>query len=129
MNAAGFDALLERCKARDLLITAPRRAVLMALAGAAGPLDAVACLQLAQRHYPATGLGTVYRFLRELEKLGILHASVPVHGRRQWQAHVPPSIDDTATETVRLLAQIAACLGYRLVPDGAAVDRADGQAY
>lgn len=82
-----------RCKAGGLRLTAPRQAILAALLEQDGAGDAVALLTAAQRHYPATRVGTVYRFLRELEQLRLAQALAQPHGRTHWRLHPLPDAD------------------------------------
>jgi Fe2+ or Zn2+ uptake regulation protein len=134
-----------RCRAAGLRLTAPRRALLDALRRADATVDAVALLQAAQRQHAELRLGTVYRFLRELERLGLAHAEAQPHGRMRWRLAEAGTADDGAVlrrmhdflhelealglaapatdvpppapdPTLRLLQQVAACLGYRLAP-------------
>ena len=75
-----------RCKSLGLLMTAPRRAILAALLSQPGmPRDAVTLLQAARAHHPATSIGTIYRLLRELEQLGLVHVQAQPHGRCRWR--------------------------------------------
>lgn len=89
-----------RCKAQGLVVTAPRRAILAALLAQAGGEDAVALLQAARAHHADTSMGTVYRFLRELEQRGLVHAQSRPHGRIRWSlaaaASGAPKTDDHA---------------------------------
>ena len=100
---AGMDAWEARCKASGLAVTAPRRAVLRALLERDG-VDAVELLQHARAHHAGTSVGTVYRFMRELERLGLVRAEAQPHGRLRWHAHAPPS--PPADELRPLLAQL-----------------------
>jgi|GEM_PF-2245338 len=75
----------QRCKAQGLALTASRNAILLALLAQADAQDAVPLLQAAQAHHPATSIGTVYRFLRELEQRGLVDAYVQAHARTRWQ--------------------------------------------
>lgn len=91
-----------RCKALGLLITAPRRAILIAMLQLGTAHDAVVLLQAAREHHAATSLGTVYRLLRELEQLGLVRIQAPAHGRRRWLLHdSPETTPEQATGNVR----------------------------
>jgi Fe2+ or Zn2+ uptake regulation protein len=84
------DALVrwqQRCKAQGLALTASRTAILRALLAQSHAQDAVPLLQAAQAHHAATSIGTVYRFLRELEQRGFVDAYAQAHGRTRWQLH------------------------------------------
>lgn len=85
-----------RCKAGGLRLTAPRQAILAALLEQNDAGDAVVLLTAAQRHYPPTRIGTVYRFLRELEQLRLAQALAQPHGRTHWQLRPPPDADAPA---------------------------------
>ena len=69
------------CREHGLLLTVPRRAIIRAMLQQDQPIDAVALQRIARQHHAATSLGTVYRFLRELRALNLLHAQVPARGR------------------------------------------------
>jgi Fe2+ or Zn2+ uptake regulation protein len=75
----------QRCKAQGLALTASRNAILHALLAQAQAQDAVPLLQAAQVHHAATSIGTVYRFLRELEQRGLVDTYAQAHGRMRWQ--------------------------------------------
>jgi Fe2+ or Zn2+ uptake regulation protein len=75
----------QRCQAQGLALTVPRKAILRALLAQSEPRDAVPLLQAAQLHYAGTSIGTVYRFLRELEQRGLIDAHAQPHGRTRWQ--------------------------------------------
>jgi Fe2+ or Zn2+ uptake regulation protein len=74
-------------------MTAPRRAILAALVESDRPDDAVALLQAACRHHPPTRIGTVYRFLRELERAGLVRAEARPPRRTRWQLAEPAAPD------------------------------------
>jgi Fe2+ or Zn2+ uptake regulation protein len=80
-----LSAWQQRCQAQGLALTAPRNAILSALLEQTEARDAVPLLQAAQTHYPGTSIGTVYRFLRELEQRGLIDAHAQPHGRTRWQ--------------------------------------------
>lgn len=67
------------------MLTAARTAILRALLAQTEARDAVPLLQAAQRHHAATSIGTVYRFLRELEQRGLVNAYAQAHARMRWQ--------------------------------------------
>jgi Fe2+ or Zn2+ uptake regulation protein len=78
-------ALQQRCKAQGLVLTPSRLAILSALLEQSEAHDAVPLLQAAQAHHAQTRIGTVYRFLRELEQRGMVDAHAPAHGRTRWR--------------------------------------------
>lgn len=84
-----------RCKTHGLLVTVPRKAILTALLEQEGSFDAVALLQYARMHYPGVSMGTVYRFMRELEKLGLAQARAQAHGRIRWRLSEPLELSGT----------------------------------
>lgn len=96
-----------RCKASGLSITTPRRAVLRTLLEQDG-MDAVALLQRARTHHAGTSVGTVYRFMRELERLGLAHAKAQAHGRMRWYLGVAPApaASSSLPDIGRLVAQL-----------------------
>jgi Fe2+ or Zn2+ uptake regulation protein len=100
---AGMDAWQARCKALGLAVTAPRRAVLRALLERGGT-DAVELLQRARAHHAGISFGTVYRFMRELERVGLVRAEAQPHGRLRWHADASPA--SPADELRPLLAQL-----------------------
>lgn len=75
----------QRCQAQGLALTASRKAILCALLEQTEARDAVPLLQAAQMHHSATSIGTVYRFLRELEQRGLIDAHVQAHSRTRWR--------------------------------------------
>lgn len=99
-----MDAWQVRCKAQGLSLTAPRRAVLRALLEHDGA-DAVALLRRARLHHAGTSIGTVYRFMRELERAGLARAEAQAHGRMRWHSAAAQS-PDLAKELGPLLAQL-----------------------
>jgi Fe2+ or Zn2+ uptake regulation protein len=80
-----LSAWQQRCKAQGLVLTASRNAILLALLEQSDARDAVPLLQAAQRHHVATSIGTVYRFLRELEQRGLVDAITQSRKRTRWQ--------------------------------------------
>jgi Fe2+ or Zn2+ uptake regulation protein len=112
-----LDQWERRCKAAGLQMTAPRRAVLAALVGQAHAMDAVALLVQAREHYPRASIGTVYRFMRELEQHALVHPQSQAHGRIHWRlADAAQAITPTAdNDALTVLRQIAERLGYRLI--------------
>jgi Fe2+ or Zn2+ uptake regulation protein len=75
----------QRCQAQGLALTASRKAILRALLEQNEARDAVPLLQAAQAHHSATSIGTVYRFLRELEQRGLIDAYLQPHSRTRWR--------------------------------------------
>ncbi|RAO77835.1 Fur family transcriptional regulator [Dyella jiangningensis] len=98
--------------------TPPRLAIWQVLHEANDEPDAVDVLRRAQSLEPRTSLGTVYRFLRELELLGLATSQPVSHERSRWR------LADTAAgrgsprqqAAVAAIAQLAAAFGYTLVP-------------
>jgi hypothetical protein len=79
---AGWEA---RCRSLGLRVTAPRRGILTAMLRLDQSIDAVTLLQAAREHHAGTRIGTIYRFLRELEQLGLVHAETQPHSRCRWR--------------------------------------------
>ncbi|RUL63282.1 hypothetical protein EKH79_12870 [Dyella dinghuensis] len=105
-------ALQQRCKAQGLVLTSSRNAILIALLEQHEARDAVPLLQAAQAHHPQTSIGTVYRFLRELEQRGLVDAHVQPHGRTRWHLRDMALADATpsANDLRSMLAQVRAFL-------------------
>jgi hypothetical protein len=82
-----------RFQSLGLLMTAPRRAILVAMSASNAPRDAVTLLLAARVHHAATSLGTVYRLLRELEHCGLAVAHAHPHKRLQWRLAEPLQVD------------------------------------
>jgi predicted ArsR family transcriptional regulator len=74
-----------RCKAQGLSVTASRRAILAAMLQSGAACDAVTLLLAAQEHRASTSIGTVYRFLRELEQRGLVDVQAAPHARCHWR--------------------------------------------
>lgn len=116
-HAAAADAHAVLAQAR-LRATPPRLAIWQVLHEASDEPDAVDVLRRAQSLEPRASLGTVYRFLRELEQHGLASSRAVAHGRSRWRlgkgaAPGEPSRDAAAVAAV---ARLAAAFGYRLVP-------------
>lgn len=96
-------------------VTPPRVAIWRALHASGDEPDAVALLRRAQQWQPDTSLGTVYRFLRELERHGLVSSRTVAHERARWRvgAAEPMARRDQAIAAV---ARLALAFGYRLVP-------------
>lgn len=90
-----------RCIAHGLVMTAPRRAILAALIESDHPDDAVALLQAACRHHPSTRIGTVYRFLRELQRAGLVRAEARPPRRTRWQLGAPSALAPASVPELR----------------------------
>jgi len=101
-----------------LRATPPRLAIWQALHEANQELDAVDVLRRAQIIEPRTSLGTVYRFLRELEQHGLASPRAVAHERSRWR--LGPSDESSAqpAQAMAVVARLAAAFGYRLVPLG-----------
>jgi len=97
----------QRCKAQGLALTTSRNAILHALLEQAEARDAVPLLQAAQARHPGTSIGTVYRFLRELEQRGMVDAYMQPHGRTRWQLRETSlsSVAHAANDIRRMVAQ------------------------
>ena len=102
-----FRVWQQRCQAHGLALTLPRKAILSALLEQAEARDAVALLQAAQAHYAGTSIGTVYRFLRELEQRGLVDAYALPHSRSRWQLQVtaPLTVTHAANDIRRMVTQ------------------------
>jgi Fe2+ or Zn2+ uptake regulation protein len=100
--------LQQRCKTQGLVLTPPRNAILSALLDQSACRDAVSLLQAAQVYYSATSIGTVYRFLRELDQRGLIDAFAQPHGRTRWQLRQPalPQTGASATDMHQMVAQV-----------------------
>ncbi len=98
-----MDAWQARCEAQGLALTAPRLAVLHGLLESDGA-DAIELLQRARLRHAGTSIGTVYRYMRELERAGLVRAEAQPHGRLRWHADAPPK--PLADELRPLLAQL-----------------------
>lgn len=96
--------------------TPPRLAIWQALHDAADEPDAVELLRRAQRIEPRTSLGTVYRFLRELEQHSLASSRPVAHERSRWR--LGSSAESTAKNdaAIAAVARLAAAFGYRLIP-------------
>lgn len=79
-----MEAMVRDCAAAGLRVTPPRRAILVALHEATAPTDAVTLMRLALRVDGSVRIGTVYRFLRDLERLHLVATLPPVQGRLRW---------------------------------------------
>jgi Fe2+ or Zn2+ uptake regulation protein len=93
VSEADSDALATweaRCKSLGLMMTAPRRAILIAMLGLDQSIDAVTLLQAAREYHAGTSIGTVYRFLRELEQLGLVYIEAQPHSRSRWRLRDSP---------------------------------------
>ncbi|GFZ89239.1 transcriptional repressor [Dyella caseinilytica] len=111
MNPDTSDALTrwqQRCKAYGLALTASRNAILHALLDQASAQDAVPLLQAAQAHHAPTSIGTVYRFLREMEQRGLVDAYAQTHGHTRWQLRdeTLSAAAQTAGEIRQMVAQV-----------------------
>jgi len=89
------------CITHGLVMTAPRRAILAALIESDRADDAVALLQAACTHHPSTRIGTVYRFLRELERAGLVRAEARPPRRTRWQLCEPSALDPASAPELR----------------------------
>ncbi|WP_430390496.1 transcriptional repressor [Dyella sp. 20L07] len=101
-----------------LRATAPRMAIWQMLCQAEDEPDAVELLCRARSLEPGTSLGTVYRFLRELEQHGLATSRLVAHQRARWRMGMAEESTRTEAAPAALTAitQLAAAFGYRLVP-------------
>ena len=95
--------------------TPPRLAIWQALHDASDEPDAVEVLCRAQLIEPRTSLGTVYRFLRELEQHGLASSRAVAHQRSRWRLGSSSETTPSHTEAISVVARLAATFGYRLV--------------
>jgi len=102
-----------------LRATPPRLAIWQVLHEANDEPDAVDVLRRAQSLEPRTSLGTVYRFLRELEMLGLASCRAVSHERSRWKLGAGSARNGDAprdSAPLSAVAQLAAAFGYTLVP-------------
>ena len=93
-------------------MTPSRNAILNALLEQHEARDAVPLLQAAQLHHSPTSIGTVYRFMRDLEQRGIVDAQAQPHGRTRWHLRDGALTDaaHAAGDLPRMVAQMQAFL-------------------
>lgn len=118
MPAALSDAHAALAQA-GLRVTPPRLAIWRVLHDANDEPDAVDLLRRAQSLEPRTSLGTVYRFLREMELLGMATSRPVSHERSRWRLTVgraASSRPPRQAAAVAAIAQLAAAFGYTLMP-------------
>lgn len=121
MNAAALRALFADSALR---VTRPRLAVVAALQRQRAPIDAQRLHAELRGADARTSLGTVYRTLRELERLALVDVQVAPHGRLRWRLReamppfpaLPADASAQGPSPVARLAEQAARLGYRLIP-------------
>lgn len=95
--------------------TPPRLAIWQILHEASDEPDAVELMCRAQVLEPRTSLGTVYRFLRELEQHGLASSRVVAHERARWRLGASGESVSRQPEAIAAVARLAAAFGYRLV--------------
>jgi len=95
--------------------TPPRVAIWQVLNESSDELDAVALLRRAQVIEARTSLGTVYRFLRELEQHGLASSRAVAHERSRWRLGSPSESTPAQPQAMAAVARLAAAFGYRLV--------------
>ncbi len=92
MVSSATDAVLEMLRSRGLRMTPQRRAIVSAVMGMNGHINASAVTKDVRQRVPGVNASTVYRTLEMLERLGVLsHAhleSGPEYHRRSDSAHV-----------------------------------------
>ncbi|WP_199099154.1 transcriptional repressor [Dyella sp. ASV21] len=100
-------------------VTPPRVAIWQVLCDATDEPDAVEILRRARLWEPRTSLGTVYRFLRDLEQRGLAACRLLPHQRARWRIGSPEPSAAPQGDPVTLAAitQLAAAFGYRLIPN------------
>jgi Ferric uptake regulator family len=107
VSEVGSDALADweaRCKSLGLRVTAPRRGILTAMLRLDQSIDAVMLLQAAREHHAGTSIGTIYRFVRELEQLGLAHAEAQPHSRCRWRLRdSPPGAAEQTPGNIRVM--------------------------
>lgn len=116
------DPLELRCQFAGLRLTASRRALLATLRQIAMPCDAVELLRAAQKQHADVRLGSVYRFLRELEQLHLVRAESQPHGRLRWHLHdhppafsgMPAAGDDALLAQMRSFLRELETLGFAI---------------
>lgn len=114
--AASSDANVVLARA-GLRATPPRLAIWTVSHEANDEPDAVDVLRRAQSLEPRTSLGTVYRFLRELELLGLASSRPVSHERSRWRlGHASDAMPPRDSAAIAAVAQLAAAFGYQLVP-------------
>ena len=96
----------QRCKSHGLSMTASRRAILAAMLQSNAAADAVAWLVAAQRHHPSTSIGTVYRFLRDLEQRGMADVHAEPHARCRWRLREGTPMLQTVEPLLSLLREM-----------------------
>ncbi|WP_157956505.1 transcriptional repressor [Dyella sp. C11] len=100
-----------------LRATPPRVAIWQVLEAAGDECDAVAVLQRAQSLEPRTSLGTVYRFLRELEQHGLASSRPVAHARARWRLGTSVESTSRNLDALAAVTRLAAAFGFRLVPE------------
>ena len=95
--------------------TPPRLAIWQILHEASDEPDAVELMCRAQVLEPRTSLGTVYRFLRELEQHGLASSRAVAHERARWRLGASGESVSRQPEAIAAVARLAAAFGYRLV--------------
>jgi Fur family ferric uptake transcriptional regulator len=95
--------------------TPPRLAIWRVLHEASDEPDAVELMCRAQALEPRTSLGTVYRFLRELEQHGLASSRAVAHERARWRLGASSGSVSRQPEAIAAVARLAAAFGYRLV--------------
>ena len=95
--------------------TPPRLAIWQVLHEANDEPDAVELMCRAQVLESRTSLGTVYRFLRELEQHGLASSRVVAHERARWRLGASSESVSRQPEAIAAVARLAAAFGYRLV--------------
>ena len=120
------DGIIERCAARGLRLTGPRKVIAQVLEASADHPDAVELHERVARIDPRVSLATVYRTVKLFDSQGILDRVDFGDGRARWEtadrAHHDHLIDNETGQVIEfvdaeietLQERIARRLGYRL---------------
>lgn len=110
MAPPGNDDLPAR---RGIRMTSQRQVIWQVLAECTRAVDAVELLQCTRARMPQISLGTIYRFLRELERHALVRAHTSSRHRTRWCVIEAPPVQDDPR--VAALHQLADAMGYRVV--------------
>lgn len=90
MGIDSLELVRERLREAGLRLTAPRRAVVTALAASERALNLQELLTTARCHHPSLSLATVYRAIELLQRLGLVRR-VHLEGQRCQRYFLAPS--------------------------------------
>lgn len=102
-----------------LRATPPRLAIWQVLRDAGDEPDAADVLRRARSLEPRTSLGTVYRFLRELELLGLATSRPAPNKGLRWKLNSTPAPNGGSPRdraAAAAVARLAAAFGYLWMP-------------